>query len=244
MSKTFVLTVAVCVWGFVAAVALADKGSAAAQAEKAQAEKAVLLQQIAQLKAMVAKLQAVAVQNEVARVKAIKFRNTAEAHERALAEKGFHKGPHPGHREAVEKLENIRAAVKHLNAAGLKEIAAAVAKQGEQIQAAIEKHHKPGSFKGEFKGGPKGGQPGFFKGGKPGLFKGGPPFAFKGPQRPFKGPQPPFKGPQPPHKGGPFHKPADGELHNQLRKMSEAIGQLSKQVQQLQKTVGELQKQR
>jgi hypothetical protein len=157
----------------------------------------------------------------------------AEQQKRQFAEKGFHKGPHPGHREALEKLDNIRAAVKHLNAAGLKEIAAAVAKHGEQIQAGIEK-----SPKGPFK-------PGRFQGGKSPFFKGGPQPSFKGGKPGFpKGGPPQFvKGPQPPQfKGGRFHKPADGALKHHLNEMSEAIGRLSKQVDQLQKTVAELQK--
>jgi hypothetical protein len=254
MPRTFVLTVAVCVWGFVAAVALADKGDPAEQNEKAR-----LLKQIAELKAMVAKLRDVAAhqqaQSEKQRAVAEQARlaaekRLAEHQKRQFAEKGFQKGPHPGHREAMEKLENIRAAVKHLKAAGLNDVAAAVAKHGEQIQAAIEKSPQPGSFKpGQFKGGKprflKGGPQPPFKGGKPQFFKGGPQPPFKGGKPTlFKGGPPQFvRGPQPPHfKGGPVHKPADGALMHHLAEMGAAIGRLSKQVEQLQKAVAELQK--
>jgi len=254
MPRSFVLTVAVCVWGFVAAVALAEKGDPAEQNEKAR-----LLKQIAELKLMVAKLHNVTAQRQAEAEKqravaeharlAAEKRLAAEHQNRQFAEKGAHKGPHPGHREALERLENIRAAVKHLNAAGLKEIAAAVAKHGEQIQAGIEKSPK-GPFKpGRFRTGPplfhKGGPQPPFKGGKPSFLKGGPQPSFKGGKPGFpKGGPPQFvKGPQPPQfKGGRFHKPADGALKHHLNEMSEAIGRLSKQVDQLQKTVAELQK--
>lgn len=176
MPRTFVLTVAICVWGFVAAAALADKSDPADQNEKAR-----LLKQIAELKQMVAKLRDVAAhkQAEADKQRAYSERQRANAEhsrlaaekrlaeqeKRQFAEKGFQKGPHPAHREMKEKLENIRAAVKHLKAAGLHDLAAAAAKQAEQVERAIAASFKPREFKVV-----KGFQ---FKGGKPQGPKGG-----------------------------------------------------------------------
>lgn len=72
---------------------------------------------------------------------------------------------HPKHpaplREAQERLENLRAAVKHLKAAGMKELAAEAAKRAEKMQdeihAAMKKHHHHAhGEKGSHKIGPGG----------------------------------------------------------------------------------------
>jgi hypothetical protein len=149
MPRTFVLTVAVCICGFIATVALADKGDPSEKRE--QSEKAQLLKQIAVLKAALAKLHVVARQHEAealhARKQAEMARLVAEkSRDAALADKKravivlrlreeHGKAPH----EALERLEHLGAAIKHLKAAGLNDLAEAAAKRAVQLKMEIAK---------------------------------------------------------------------------------------------------------
>lgn len=174
-----------------------------------------LLQQIADLKATVARLKEQSAQQRAqaafARQVAEKQRLIAEQRAKALAEEeraraleykrraaarlekhkpGKHEPP-AEIREAIEKLENLRAAVKHLQAAGMKDLAAEAAKRAERmqdgIQAALQKHkHVKGNE--------------------------------------------------------PEHKPMRGITPDQLHEISKAIMQLRGQVQQLQKAVERLER--
>jgi hypothetical protein len=229
---------------------------------QADAERAKLLKQLAELKSALAKQQDISAKNRAGeqKARAIAEQKKAEAinqlkkyggkaafdkatYEKKLRyllqnpSKGGKKPLNPkGHvKPGADKLEHFRAAIKHLQAAGEKELVhAAVAQYAERYQAELQKASQPpvkGGGKGFVKGGNKGGGKGSVKGGGKGVVKGSGKGVVKGGN---KGGGKGFV------KGG-VKKP-QSNTDATLQKLSTAILQLNKQVQSLQQSVDQLKK--